>query len=267
MKEPPRWQAPLVTKERARGGPFTCHAGLDLSRKRLDVCLLSEHGELFVEEFSAPPDGDGLRGLVRHVAQHGVPVRGVVESMTGARFVHDTLEQLGWEDLIPRERPKGQGVGAAGVQTDKIDARVLAVLSERDLVPAIWPPDPRIRSEREQARFRLTWSSASRCSSTASTQRCCPSGIRVSPVTCSALRAANCSTAFEIPDPWRQSVDASLDLIDYLEGQIDQINHGAEGLQHGDQAIRFAVFFDHSVLFFVSACSLGARHRRPSARG
>ncbi len=44
------------------------HAGLDLSRKRLDVCLLSEHGEL-VEEFSAPPDGDGLRGLVRHVGR------------------------------------------------------------------------------------------------------------------------------------------------------------------------------------------------------
>jgi hypothetical protein len=57
------------------------HAGLDLSRKRLDVCLLSEHGEL-VEEFSAPPDADGLRGLVRHVGQHGVPVRGVIESMT-----------------------------------------------------------------------------------------------------------------------------------------------------------------------------------------
>ena len=50
------------------------HAGLDLSRKRLDVCLLSEHGEL-VEEFSAPPDADGLRGLVRHVGQHGVPSR------------------------------------------------------------------------------------------------------------------------------------------------------------------------------------------------
>lgn len=27
-------------------------------------------------------------------------------------------------------------------KTDKIDARVLAVLSERDLVPAIWLPDP-----------------------------------------------------------------------------------------------------------------------------
>jgi hypothetical protein len=31
------------------------HAGLDLSRKRLDICLLSEHGGL-VEEFSAVSD-------------------------------------------------------------------------------------------------------------------------------------------------------------------------------------------------------------------
>ena len=69
------------------------HAGLDVSRKRLDVCPLSEHGEL-VEEFSAPPDGDGLRTPVRHVGQHGVPLRAVIESMTDARFVHDTLEQL-----------------------------------------------------------------------------------------------------------------------------------------------------------------------------
>ena len=75
------------------------HAGLDLSRKRLDVCLLSEYGEL-VDEFSAPPDADGLRGLVRRVAQGEEPVRAVIESMTGARFVHDTLEQLGWEVLI-----------------------------------------------------------------------------------------------------------------------------------------------------------------------
>jgi hypothetical protein len=34
----------FVTENRPRGGPITMlHAGLDLSRKRLDVCLLSEH--------------------------------------------------------------------------------------------------------------------------------------------------------------------------------------------------------------------------------
>ena len=36
------------------------HAGLDLSRRRLDVCLLDERGEL-VAETAAPPDADGLR--------------------------------------------------------------------------------------------------------------------------------------------------------------------------------------------------------------
>jgi transposase len=40
-------------------------------------------------------------------------------------------------------------------KTDRIDAEVLAVLSHRDLVPAIWLPDPHVRAEREQARFRL----------------------------------------------------------------------------------------------------------------
>jgi transposase len=129
------------------------HAGLDLSRKRVDVCLLSEHGEL-VEELSAPPDADGLRGLVRHVGLHGEPVRGVIESMTGARFVHDTLERLGWEALIA-DAQKVKGLAPLACKTDKIDARVLAVLSERDLLAAIWLPDPRVRSEREQARFRL----------------------------------------------------------------------------------------------------------------
>ena len=76
------------------------HAGLDLSRKRLDVCLLSEHGELV--EFSAHPDADGLRPLVRHVERYGVPVRAVIESMTGARFVHDTLVAAGADRCFPR---------------------------------------------------------------------------------------------------------------------------------------------------------------------
>jgi transposase len=73
----------LVIAERARGGPaILLHAGVDLSRRRLEVCLLSAHGEL-VAETVAPP----------------------------------------------------------ACKTDKIDAQVLAVLSQRDLVPAIWLPD------------------------------------------------------------------------------------------------------------------------------
>jgi transposase len=40
-------------------------------------------------------------------------------------------------------------------KTDRIDSLVLATLSQRDLVPAIWLPNPSVREERELARFRM----------------------------------------------------------------------------------------------------------------
>jgi hypothetical protein len=55
------------------------HVGLDLSRRRLDVCVLSDDGEL-VEELAAPPDAEGLRYLVGKLARHRQPVRAVIES-------------------------------------------------------------------------------------------------------------------------------------------------------------------------------------------
>ena len=43
------------------------HVGLDLSRRRVDVCLILSEGEL-VEHFRTPADRDGLYGLTRRVA-------------------------------------------------------------------------------------------------------------------------------------------------------------------------------------------------------
>jgi hypothetical protein len=61
------------------------HAGLDLSRKRLDICLLSECGE-HVDLLAVPPDADALWTLARRIdGVYREPVCAVVESMTGAR--------------------------------------------------------------------------------------------------------------------------------------------------------------------------------------
>ena len=59
------------------------HAGLDLSRKRLDFCLLDESGER-IEVGATPPDADGLRSLAQRLARHDQPVRAAIESMNGA---------------------------------------------------------------------------------------------------------------------------------------------------------------------------------------
>jgi transposase len=141
------------------------HVGLDLSRRRLDVCVLSEEGEL-VEELAAPPDAEGLRYLVEKLARYGQPVRAVIESMTGARFVHDTLEQLGWDVLIA-DAQRVKGLAPLACKTD--NARCGSVecrsrtRSTRRSVPAWGQPIPPPGATRHRALWdRLGWTSSRR---------------------------------------------------------------------------------------------------------
>ena len=105
---------------------------------------------------AARPDADGLTGLARSVcASYGsVAVSAAIESMNGARFVHDTLERAGWQVEVA-DAQKVKGLAPLACKTDRIDAWVLAELSRRDLVPAIWLPGFSQRAERERARWRL----------------------------------------------------------------------------------------------------------------
>ena len=131
------------------------HAGLDLSRGRLDFCLLGEAGDT-VEVGAVAPDTDGLDGFARGVERRdgAVAVRAAIESMTGARFIHVALERCGWEVEVA-DAIKVKGLAPLACKTDRIDAWVLAELSRRDLVPAIWLPDFRVCQERERPRWRL----------------------------------------------------------------------------------------------------------------
>jgi transposase len=199
------------------------HAGLDLSRMKLDVCLLCDEGE-HLDQLAVPPDVDSLRTLARRIEEvHREPVCAVIESMTGARIVHDTLEQEGW-DVEIADAQKVKGLAPLACKTDKIDSMVLAVLSHRDLVPAIWLPDPRVREERELARFRLHLvkhrsALKNRVHSTLiNFGRACPVTDLF------GAEGRRLLERLEVPEPWRANVTASVCLIDDLERQISDIN-------------------------------------------
>jgi hypothetical protein len=105
------------------------HAGLDLSQRRPDICVLAEDGTTL--EVSTPaPDRDGLGALVGRIARgHGEEkVLAVIESMNGAHFVHDALALHGWSVEIADAR-KVKGLAPLACKTDRIDARVPAELS------------------------------------------------------------------------------------------------------------------------------------------
>ncbi len=199
------------------------HAGLDLSRRKVDVCLLSDQGE-HLDQLVVPPDAGSLRTLARRIEDvHAQPVCAVIESMTGARIVHDTLEQEGW-DVEIADAQKVKGLAPLACKTDRIDSMVLATLSWRDLVPAIWLPDPRVREERELARFRLHLVKhrsmlKNRIHSTLiNFGRPCP----VSDLF--GVEGRKLLAKLDVPEPWKSNVCASLELIDDLSAQIDDSN-------------------------------------------
>jgi transposase len=197
------------------------HVGLDLSPKRVEVCLMSDQGEL-LDGFEATPDRDGLYGLARRVAVYGEPVRGVVESMNGARFVYDELSAQGWEVLVA-DAQKVKGLAPLACKTDKIDSRVLAELSFRDLVPAIWLPTLELRREREISRWRLHLvkhrsTLKNRVHSTLITF-----GHQRHMSDLFGVAGRRLLKELEMPEPWRSHVDASLQLIGDLEARITQI--------------------------------------------
>lgn len=97
------------------------HVGLDLSRKRVDVCAISELGEL-LGRFRSPVGRDGLYGLARRMEPYG-QVRAVIESMNGARYVHDEMTGYGWQVLLA-DAQKVKGLAPLACKTDKVDARV-----------------------------------------------------------------------------------------------------------------------------------------------
>jgi transposase len=195
------------------------YAGLDLSRKRLDFHLLDVKGAT-VEVGAAAPDADGLRGLTGRLARHGEPIRGAIESMNGARFVHDQLERAGWQVEIA-DAQKVKGLAPLACKTDRIDAWVLAELSRRELVPAIWLPDPHVRAERERARWRLHL-----VRHRSSLKQRIHAVLLAHGTPCPVSDLFGVSgrrllARLQLPEPWHGHVQASLRLIDELDREID----------------------------------------------
>jgi transposase len=242
------------------------YAGLDLSRKRLDFHLLDSGGAT-VEVGAAAPDADGLLGLTRRLDRHREPISAAIESMNGARFVHDRLELAGWQVEIA-DAQKVKGLAPLACKTDRIDAWVLAELTRRDLVPAIWLPDPMVRAERERARWRLHLvrhrsSLKQRVHAALLTHgKPCP----VSDLF--GVRGRQLLARLALPEPWQATIEAALRLIDELEREISECERELRrlGADHRYVPLLLTVPGIGWVLAYTIAAEIGDIARFPSPR-
>ena len=125
--------------------------------------------------------------------------------------------------MLVADAQKVKGLAPLACKTDKIDSGVLAELSFRDLVPAIWLPTFELRREREISRWRLHLvkhrsTLKNRVHSTLITF-----GHQRQMSDLFGVAGRKLLKGLDMPEPWRSHVDASLVLIDDLEARIAQI--------------------------------------------
>jgi len=115
---------------------------------------------------------------------------------------------------------RAKALAPLAAKTDKIDARVLAELARRDLVPAVWLPDPSILAERERARYRLhlvkhRTALKNRIHSTLATF-----GEPVPVSDLFGVAGRDLLARLDIPEPWATTLGRSLELVDDLDRRI-----------------------------------------------
>jgi transposase len=242
------------------------YAGLDLSRHKVDVHVLDEAGTTVTTTWVAPTR-DGLRRLVGQVSLYGREVTGVVESMTGGRFIHDQLELLGW-DVEIADAAKAKALAPLTAKTDRIDARVLADLARRDLVPAIWLPGPTVRAERERARFRLHLVKHRTALKNRIHATLITFGHSVPVADLFGIAGRDLLRRLDLPEPWATTLGRSLAIVDELDREIDgcEAELRALGADHPYIPLLVTVPGIGWTLAYTIASELGDIRRFPSPK-
>ena len=231
------------------------YVGIDWAYGRAAFCSMSEGGSIEAEGMVAASE-DGLARLVLKV---GSEAKATVEMMSGAVWVRDQLALAGWEVQVAHAR-KVRDVAPLACKTDKVDARVLAELTRRDLVPELWVPSPEDRALRERLRGRMHLVKTRTGARNRIFGLLTQFGLKLS------LRRLQDDDAMEllarrgVPDVWRSSIAELLELIAEMDaraklieiGEVSRFSSPAKLVGYAGLAPRISQSGDRSVIGALS---------------
>jgi transposase len=224
------WAALVQLK--LEGGSWMQYVGIDWGYRRAAWCA-KRHGGEICGEGMVPADEDGLAKLVLALEP---PVKACVEMMSGAVWVRDRLSAAGWEVQVADAR-KVKAVAPLACKTDRVDARVLAELCWRDLVPAVWVPslDERALRERLKRRMHLVGlrTSAKNRAFGVLTQW----GLRIPFDRLTNADAPQLLQDHGIPAVWRRSVAEAVAVVDLLDRRLQALDRELEPLARSDARV------------------------------
>lgn len=239
------------------------YVGIDWAYRHARWCAISEHGELTAEA-TTPADE---HGLLRLVTRLGPEVKACIEMMSGAAWVRDRLVAGGWQVEVADAR-KVKALAPLAAKTDKVDARLLATLCFRDLVPAVWLPSLSERALREQLKrrahlIRLRSSAKNRSFGLLSQW-----GLRLSLQRLREPDAMELLQSRGVPEVWRRSVFEALALVDHLDRRLAPLERELLPLARADRRVQLLESIPGvaSILGLTFAVEIGEVSRFPTAR-
>lgn len=209
------------------------YVGIDWAYGRAAWCAMTEAGTIGGEGM-IPADESGLARLVLEL---GTEVSGCVEMMSGAVWVRDQLQGAGWQMKVAHAR-KVRDVAPLACKTDKVDARVLAELCRRDLVPELWVPSIEDRALRERLRRRAHLVKARTSARNRIFGLLTQFGLRIS---YARLRKPDGMELLErrgVPEVWRDSIAELLELAAEMDRRIDPIDRELGPIARSDERAR-----------------------------
>jgi transposase len=240
------------------------YLGIDWGTRRASWCAIEETGGL--REGTIPAEQDGLARLVLELGAGG-EVHGCIEMMSGAVWVRDQLALAGWDIRLADAR-KAKAIAPLACKTDRVDARVLADLVRRDLVPEVWVPSLEERANRERLRrrvhlIRLRTSAINRTFGLLTQW-----GLRRNLTALRKPGALEELTELGVPPTWLQSLQTLLGVINDLDAQLRPLEQELRPHARQDPRVRLLMTIPGvaEILGLTLASEIGEISRFPSAR-
>ena len=237
--------------------------GIDWATRRARWCALTSSGADIGEDW-IPADEDGLGRLVARLGPDAVAC---LEMMSGAAWVRDRLQAAGWTVQIADAR-KAKAIGSLAAKTDKLDARVLAELARRDLVPEVYVPafadrELKERLGRRMHLVKLRTSAMNRAHGVLSQFGVTLAFNRLRQPDRDELLAR-----LAIPEVWRRSIAEAVAVVGALDERLIPLEQELRPLARADPRVQLLVTIPGvgDLLGLTIASEIGDVSRFASAR-
>lgn len=124
--------------------------GLDLHKRYITACAMTEDGELLAEQRRVVPEVEALEAFFVGLP---APLTVAMEATLYWAWLHDHLVARGITVQVAHAY-QVKLIWQARAKTDPIDARKLAELARTHLLPTVWVAGPELRGQRKLLRGR-----------------------------------------------------------------------------------------------------------------